>query len=71
MISILKCVLGVDGGGASSGGEVVVGVVVVVVVVVVVGYWWWRSGGSVAGDRICKGGSCNSCRSTMVVVVVA
>ena len=38
-ISILKCVLGVDGGGASSGGEVVVGVVVVVVLVVVVGYW--------------------------------
>ena len=28
------------------------------------------SGGGVAGDRICKGGSCNSCRSNMVVVVV-
>ena len=29
-----------------------------------------HSGGGVAGDRICKGGSCNSCRSSMVVVVV-
>ena len=50
-----------DSGGASSGDEVVVGVVVLVLVVVVVGYWWWCSGGGVAGDRICKGRSCNSC----------
>ena len=39
-------------------------------VVVLVGYWWCRSGGGVAGDRICNGGSCNRCRSTMVLVVV-
>ena len=32
-----------------------------------VGYWLWRSG---SGERLCKGGSCTSCRSAMVVVVV-
>ena len=48
--------------------------VVVGVVGLVVGYWWWRSGGVRAGDSLCKGGSCNRCRSAlgvgMVVVVV-
>ena len=36
---------------------------VVVVVVVVIGYWWWFSGGGGCGDSLCKGGSCNICRS--------
>ena len=55
-----------DGCSASSGGEVLV----VVVVVVVIGYWWWRSGGGGGGDSLCKGGSCNSCRSAIVKVAV-
>ena len=72
LIAIHRCVLGVDGGvGNSSGGVVVV---VVGVVGLVVGYLWWRSGGVRAGDSLCKGGSCNRCRSAlgvrMVVVVV-
>ena len=55
-----------DGGGASSFGEVLV-LVVVVVVVVLVGYWWLHSCGDGAGDSLCKAGSCNICRSTLIV----
>ena len=51
-----------DGGGASGGGEAEV--------VVVVRYLWWHSGGGGAGNRFCKGGSCNSCRSAKVVSVI-
>ena len=36
----------------------------------VVGYWWRRSGGSIAGDRLFKVGSSNSCRSAIVMVFV-
>ena len=54
-------------GGCDFGG---VGVVVVVVVVIVV--WWWllRSGGGGGDYSLCKSGSCNSCRSAMVVLGV-
>ena len=27
---------------------------------------WWQSDGSGGGDSLCKGSSCNSCRSTIV-----
>ena len=57
-----------DGGGASSSGEVVV--VVVVVVRDVVGYWCWRTRGGSAGTSLCKGGTCHSCRSALMVVLV-
>ena len=33
-------------------------------------YWWWHTGGGGTGGRLSKGGSCNSFRSTIVVVVV-
>ena len=38
--------------------------------VVVVGYWWWCSGYSNAFDSLFNGGSCDRCRSTIVVVMV-
>ena len=38
--------------------------------VVVVRYWWMRFGVGSCGDSFYKGGSCNSCRSTKVKVVV-
>ena len=36
--------------------------------VVVVVYWWlwWYSGVCVGADRLCKGDSCNTCRSVLV-----
>ena len=51
---------GGDGGGDSGGVGVVVGMVMMVV-----GYWWWSwsSGGF---DSVCKGSSCNSCRSAII-----
>ena len=45
-------------------------VVALVLVGVVVRYWLWRSGGSGGDDSLCKGCSCNSCRSATVKVVV-
>ena len=33
---------------------------------VVVGYWWWFSVGGGGGDSLCKGCSCNICRSAIV-----
>ena len=35
-----------------------------------VGLWCWRSYGGGSGDSLCKGGSCNICRSAIVKVVV-
>ena len=34
--------------------------------VVVEKWWYWKSGGSGGCDNLCKGSSCNSCRSTKV-----
>ena len=49
-----------DGGVDSGDVGVVLGTVMMVV-----GYWswWWSSGGC---DGLCKGSSCNSCRSAIV-----
>ena len=70
-ITIIKCVLCVDGGGVSSGGEIVVLIEVFVgLVVAEVGYWWWHSGDGGAGDRLCNIGSCHSWRSSIVKLVV-
>ena len=62
-IAILKFIPGGGCGGASGGGDVLVDVVVVAE-----GFWWWwwQSGGSGGGDSLCKGSSCNSCRSAIV-----
>ena len=62
MIAILKCIPGGGCGGASGGGEVVV----VVVLVLVVRYLWLHSGGGDGGNRLCKGGSCNSIKRRSV-----
>ena len=35
-----------------------------------IGFWWWRSDGVRAGDNLCKGGSCNCCKSALRVGVV-
>ena len=52
--------LGICGGGGGRGDGVVVGVSLVLV-----GYWWWHCRGGSGGDSLCKGGSCNSCRSAL------
>ena len=60
---IISFVYSLRGGGCGGGYGVVLGVFFLMVVV---GYWWWCG-----GESLCKGSSCNSCRTEFLKVTVS